>query len=122
MLAYSFQRTNGAKMAAITANVTAINKMVRKRTEAVPLNTIAGQPTLNSIQHLVKQLVTSASHIATAKWGGKHGLLPLVLIEYKTQLAAGDNNLDCKWIAKTELLNPIIEDDTKGRELLQLQE
>ena len=39
----------GATMVEITATVTSITKMVRERMEAVPLDAIVGQPTLNSV-------------------------------------------------------------------------
>ena len=109
-------------MAAITTTVTAITEMVRGRTESILLNTTVGQPTLNSVQHLVEQLANFASHFATTKYCGKHGFLLLVLSEAKMQLATGDNNLDCERLNKTELLKPRIADSNKGRQLLQLQE
>ena len=109
-------------MAAITATVTAINKMVRGSMEAVLLNAIVGQPTLKSLQHLVHQLAAFASHFATTEWGGKHGFLPLVLTKTKMRLAARIQDLKCGHIKWPELLSPRIEDDTKGCELLQVQE
>ena len=54
--------------------------------------------------------------------GGKHGFLPLVLTNTKMRLAAGNHNLDCERIEKPELLNPKLEDYTKGSELLQFKE
>ena len=74
---------NSANMAAITTTVNAITKMVRGRMEAVLIDKIVGQFTLNSLQHLVNQLATFASHFTTIKWGGKHGFLPLVLRKAK---------------------------------------
>ena len=59
---------------------------------------------------------------SATKWGDKHSFLPLVLPEAKTRLASRDKNLNCKRLAKPELLNPKIEDDTKGHRLLQLKE
>ena len=109
-------------MAEITATVTAITKMMIGHMEAVPLDAIVLQPILNSVRHLVEQFANFASHLETTKWGDKHGFPPLVLSEDKMRLAAGYNNLDCKWLAKPNLLNPRIEGDTKGRKLLQLQE
>ena len=89
--------------------------------EAVPLDAIVLQPTLNSVRHLFEKFANFASHLATTKWGVKHGFLPLFLSESRMQLAAGGNNLDCERLAKPKLLNPRIEDNTKRRELLQLQ-
>ena len=88
-------------MAAIITTVTAITEIVRVRMESVPLNAIFGQPTLNSVQHLIYQLATFTSHFATTKWGGNHGFLPLVLSDTKMQLDARNNNLDCKRLEKT---------------------
>ena len=108
-------------MTVITTTMTTITEMARGRMEAVPLDNIFGQPTLHSVRHLVEQITTFASHLATTKWGGKHGFLPLVLSEAKMRPADGNSNLECKHIKKPELLNQIIEDITKGREILQFQ-
>ena len=86
------------------------------------IHAIVGQPTLTSLQLVVKKIAIFAIHLVTTKWGGKHGFLPLVLSEAKMQLDARDNNLDWERHAKPKFLNPIIEDDTKGRNLIQLQE
>ena len=112
----------GTNMAVITVTVTVTTKMERGQMEDVPLNSIVEQPTLNSVQHLANQLAIFAIHFATTKWGGKHGILPLVSIKTKMCLAAGDNNINCKRLSKPEFFNPIIKDNTKGREILQLQE
>ena len=109
-------------MAAITAPVTAITEMFRWRVEAVPINAMVVHPTLNSVWNLVDQLVAFPVHFATTKWGGKHGFFPLVLTEIKMRLAAGIQDLEYGCIKQPELLNPKIEDDTKGREVLQIQE
>ena len=90
--------------------------------EAIPIDTIMGQPTLNSIRHLVNQLASFASHLATTKWGGKNGFLLLVLTETKICLAAGIQDIEYGRIKRPKLLNLKIEYDTKGRGLLQIQE
>ena len=77
-------------MAAIMAKMTVIAKMVRGKIEAVLLNIIVEQPTLNSLQNLIKQLTTFTSHFETIKWGGNQGFLPLILSEAKMRLTAGD--------------------------------
>ena len=108
-------------MAATTKTVAAITKMVRGRVEDVLLDAIVGQPTLNSIQHLVEQLATFASHFATTKWGGKLRFLPLVLSEAKMRPAAGNNNLDFERLKKPELIKTRIEYSTSSRKLLKFQ-
>ena len=109
-------------MAVITAPVTAITKMVRGRMEAALLDAIVGQTNLNSVRHLVGQIATSASHLATTKWGGKNGFLLLVLTETKICLAAGIQDIKYGRIKRPKLLNLKIEYDTKGRGILQIQE
>ena len=109
-------------MATITATMTAITKMVRGRMEAVLLNSIVGQPNLNSVQHLVEQIADFTSHFGTTKWGGKHGFLPLILSKAKVRLAARDKTLDCKRLANPDILNPKMDDNKKGRNILQIQE
>ena len=89
---------------------------------SVPLEEIVGQSTLNSVQHFVYQLAAFASHFATTEWGGKQGFLPLMLTETKIRLAAGIQDLECGRIKRPEILNPKIEDNTKGCNILQLQE
>ena len=106
----------------ITSTVTAITEMVRGRMEAVPLNAIVGQSTLNSVRHLVGQIAAFTRHFDTTEWGGNHGPLPLVPTKTKMCLAAGIQDLEYGHIKSTELLNPKIEDDTKGCDILQLQE
>ena len=109
-------------MVEITATVTTITEMVRGRIEAVPINAILGQTTLNSGRHLFNQIADFVSYFSTTEWEGKHGFLPLVLVETKIRLAAGNQDLDCGRIKNPELLNPKIEDNTKGRKILQFQE
>ena len=109
-------------MAEIATTMSAITKMVRGRMEAVPLNTNMGKSTLNSMRHLVEQLVTFASHSATTKWGGKHRLLLLILSGEKIRLTIGYKNLDYERLNNPKLLDPRIADSFKGRKLLQLQE
>ena len=50
-------------MTAIMATMTAITETVRGHTEAVPLNIIIGQPTLNYVQQLVEMLATFESRL-----------------------------------------------------------
>ena len=54
-------------MAAITANMTSITEMVRGRMEAVLLDAIVRQPTINSFRHRSEQLANFAGHFATTK-------------------------------------------------------
>ena len=56
-------------MAAITETVTTITKMVRGNMEAILINAIMGQPTLNSVRNLAEQIASFASHLATTEWG-----------------------------------------------------
>ena len=92
-------------MAATTAILTAITKMVRGRTEVVLINVIVVQYTLNSVWNLVNQLAAFARNFATTKWGGKYDFLPLVLTETRIRFAAGNHNLNCMRLENPELLN-----------------
>ena len=109
-------------MAEITETVTAITKMVRGRTEEVPINTIVGHPTLNFVRQLVNQLAAFTCHFATTKSGGNHGFLLLVIIETKKRLFDWIQDLEYGRIKWPKILNTKIEDNTKGRKLLQIQE
>ena len=71
VLEYFSWRLNGVIVAAISATVTTITKMFRVKMEAFPLDAIVGQPTFNSIRHLVDQLAAFTSHFATTEWGGQ---------------------------------------------------
>ena len=67
VLGYYSYRKNGTIMAGITATVTAITEMVRGRTETVPLGITVRNSNLNSVRHLINQLVAFASHFVTTK-------------------------------------------------------
>ena len=108
-------------MAAITSNVTVITEMMRGWMEAVPLESIVEQLTLNSVRNLAKQSLSIMSHFATTKWGGSQGFLPLVLSKAKISLIARDNTLDCKRLANPKLLNPKIRDNINGYKILHIQ-
>ena len=73
------------------------------------------------MRHLVNQIAAFTSHFATTKWGGNHSFLTPMLIEIKMRLITRIQDLECGRIKQPELLNPKIEDDTKGRELFQIQ-
>ena len=90
--------------------------------ESVLIDSIVGQPTLNSVRQLAKQIMAFTSHFETTKSGGKGGFLPLILSEDKMRLAAGENTLDCQRLAKPKFLNTKIKYDTKGCDLLHIQE
>ena len=66
-------------MASIKNTVTAINKMVRSRMVAVPIEPIVGQQTLPAVRTLIEQLAAFARHFNTTTWGGRHSYLLLVL-------------------------------------------
>ena len=62
VLGYFSLWNNGPIMAEITETVTAITEMVRERMEAVPLDAIVRQRTLNSVRHFVDQIAAFTSH------------------------------------------------------------
>ena len=109
-------------MSSLTTTVTAITDIVRGRITAVPLDPIVGQPTLPAVRKLVEQLATFTSHFSTSAWGGKHGHLALVLDETTMRTITKNSALDCSRLKKPGLVHPSIAENTKGRDLLELQE
>ena len=105
-----------------TAALTAATKMVRAQIVAVPIDQLIGQPTQQSVCHLIDQLAAFASHFSTTKWSGHHGYLALVLSADKMKLITNDANLNCSRLLLPARINPAITDTTTGRQLLQLQD
>ncbi len=89
--------------------------------EAKPLNTIVGQPTTESMDRMMEQMVQMVAHFKTTAWGRLHGSLALVLdgVNYAP--------VTCRAVTSTAHLvqppavNPAIKDDTPQRECLCLQ-
>ena len=105
-----------------TTSRAAITEMVRAKFGDKDFDKMIGQPSSTSIQLLITQLAEVASSFSTRQWKGNHGCLALVLDETEMRFTSGINNLDCSAIAQPATINPAITDETKGRDLLKLQE
>ena len=89
---------------------------------AVPIDQLIGQPTQQSVCHLIDQLAAFAIHFSTTKLSGHHGFLALVLSPDKMTLIANDINLNFSHLPIPACINSAITDTTTGRQLLQLQD
>ena len=105
-----------------TTSRAAITEMVRAKFMDKDFDQVIGQPTSASIQLLVTQLAEVASSFSTRQWKGDHGCLALVLSEIEMRFTTNITDLDCSRLAQPAIINPAITDETKGRELLKLQE
>ena len=54
--------------------------------------------------------------------GGRHGYILIVLSQDKMRVIGNNYHLECRCINKPELVKPLITTETKGRDLLKLQE
>jgi hypothetical protein len=85
------------------------------------LNTIVGQPTIESMDQMTEQMAQMVVPVKTTAWGGLHGSLALVLddVNYAT--------VTCQAVKSTDRLvhppavNPAIKDNTPQCKLLRLQ-
>ena len=105
-----------------TTSRAAMTEMVRAKFMDKDFDQVIGQPTSASIQFLVTQLAEVASSFSTRQWKGDHGCLALVLSEIEMRFTTNITDLDCSRLAQPAIINPAITDETKGRELLKLQE
>ena len=75
-----------------------------------------------SIQLLITQIYEVAIIFPTHQWKGHCGCLVLILNESKMRLLTVNNDLARRPIPKRDAVNPLIANDTKGRDLIILQE
>ena len=105
-----------------TTSRPAITKMVRKKIGDEDFDQMISQPTSATIQLLITQIAEVESSFTTCQWKQKHGCLALVLDRTKMCFTIGINDLNCSPLAQSDAINPVIDNDMKGRELLALQE
>ena len=105
-----------------TTSRAAITEMVREKFGDKDFDQVIGQPTSASIQLLITQLAEVASSFPTRQWRGNHGCLALVLNEAEARATTGITDLDCGPQGEPAAINPNITDETKGRELLTMQQ
>ena len=105
-----------------TSSCAVITKIVRAKFGYKDSGQMIVQPTSTSIQLRITQLAEVASSFSTRQWKGNYGYIALVLNETEMHFMSGINDLDCWPIAHPVTINPAIDDEKKGRELLKLQE
>jgi hypothetical protein len=105
-----------------SAGCLSIHTMVNLIMAAKPLDTIVGQPTTNSMNQMMEQMVQMVAPVKTTAWGGLHGSLELVLdnVGYATVTRQAVTLTD-DHLVQPLAVNPAIKDDTPQRKLLCLQ-
>ena len=81
-----------------------------------------GHPTSGCIKILTTELAKATITFNTTQWGGTYGCLPLILTEDGMRYVAHDGNFHSGPMAKPNLVNSNITDQTAGRKLSLLQE
>ena len=102
-----------------TTSRAAITEMVRAKFGDKDFDQVIGQPKSASIQLLITQLAEVASSF---QWRGNHGCLALILNDAEARATTGITDRDCSPLAQLDAINPVIDDNTTGREILKLQE
>ena len=92
---------------AITS-VSAIAVMVKARFDAADIPRITGLPEYDKINELVKAITQIATTFKTKRYGGKCGVLPLIVSKDKVLRVTNNNALDCSRAVKPALQNPKI--------------
>ena len=103
----------------MTASITS---MVKAIFYEATFTRMVEQPTLGSIKILTLEMVKVASTLNTAQWGVTYGCLPLILTQYEMRYVAHDEHFHSGPMAKPNLFNSNIIDQTTGRELFLLEE
>ena len=88
--------------------VAAIKAMVKARFEAADISRITGSLEYNAIDELVETIAQIGTTFKTKRYGGKCGVLPLVVSEDKTRQVTNDDTLDCSRAVEPVLQNPRI--------------
>ena len=69
--------------------------MVKDRFDAADLSHITGSPKYDSINKIVEAITQIATTFKTKRYGGKCGVLPLILSEDETRQVTKNDALDC---------------------------
>ena len=89
-------------------SVTAINAMVKARFDAADLPRITGSPEYKAIDELVEAIAQIAITFKTKRYGGKYGVLPLIVSKDETGRVTNDDALDYSRAVEPALRNPTI--------------
>ena len=89
-------------------SVAVINAMVKARFDANDLPRITGSPKYDAIDNLVKAIAQIATTFKTKRYGGKCGVLPLIVSKDETRRVTNNDALDCSRTVEPALQNPRI--------------
>ena len=89
-------------------SVATIDVMVKARFDAADIPHITGSPEYDAIDELVKAIAQITTTFKTKRYGGKCGVLPLILSEDKTRRVTNDDALDFSRAVEPALGNPRI--------------
>ena len=81
-------------------SVAAIDAMVKSRFNSADL---PGSPEYDAIDELVEAIAQIATTFKTKRYGGKYGVLPLIVSEDEAHRVTNDNALDCSRAVKPAL-------------------
>ena len=80
-----------------------MNVMVEARFDTPDLPRITGSPEYHAIDKLVKAIAQIATTFKTKRYGGKFGVLPLIVSEDEPLQVTNNNALDCSRAVKPAL-------------------
>ena len=83
---------------------------------------MVGQPTSGSIKILTTELGKVASTFNTTQWRGTYRCLLLILAQDEMRYVANDEHFHSGPMAKPNLVNSNITDQTNGHKIVLLQE
>ena len=86
----------------------AIDVVVKARFSAADLPRITGSPEYDAIDKIVEAIAQIATTFKIKQYGGKCGVLPLIVSKDKTLRVTNDDALDCSRVVEPALQNPRI--------------
>ena len=86
-------------------SVTAIDTMVKARFDAADLPRITGSPEYKAINELVEAIAQIATTLKTKRYGGKCGVLPIIVSKDETRRVTNNDALDCSRAVEPTLRN-----------------
>ena len=84
-------------------SVAAIYAMVKARFDAADIPHIMGSTEYDAIDEIVEAITHIATTFKTKRYGGKCGVLPLIVSEDEARHFTNDNALDCSRAAEPAL-------------------
>ena len=87
-------------------SVATISTMVKSRFDAADLPHITGFLEYDTVDKLVEAIAHIATTFKTKRYGGKCGVLPLIVSKDKMHCVTNDNALDCSPAAEPAFQTP----------------